>query len=140
MRWRAPAGYGGGASAAEDLAARLEVLAGVAGRREASAELATPAAVVEAAPAVAEAATAAGSRGDAPLAVPAQAQARLEPPQAQEITPTDVPFRRDAAAQTARPRPRKALEAKIFVAPRAPDDPGTGASDIDDLRGYPTKA
>jgi hypothetical protein len=26
------------------------------------------------------------------------------------------------------------------VPPRAPDDPGAGASDLDDLQGYPTKA
>jgi hypothetical protein len=32
------------------------------------------------------------------------------------------------------------VEPKIFVPPRAPDDPGTGASDLDDLQGYPTKA
>ncbi|MFZ1104989.1 MAG: hypothetical protein WAN86_19415, partial [Hyphomicrobiaceae bacterium] len=39
-----------------------------------------------------------------------------------------------------RPRPRKPVEPKIFVPPRAPDDPGTDASDLDDLQGYPTKA
>jgi hypothetical protein len=72
--------------------------------------------------------------------VPAQSPARLAPPQAEEIAPSDVPFRRDAEAPTARPRPRKALETKIFVAPRAPDDPGTGTTDLDDLQGYPTKA
>jgi HemY protein len=35
-------------------------------------------------------------------------------------------------------RPRKPAEPKIFIPPRAPDDPGT--SDLDDLQGYPTKA
>jgi HemY protein len=39
-----------------------------------------------------------------------------------------------------RPRPRRPAEPKLFVPPRAPDDPGTGASDLDDLQGYPTKA
>jgi HemY protein len=37
-------------------------------------------------------------------------------------------------------RPRKPSEPKIFVPPRAPDDPGTDAPDIDDLQGYPSKA
>jgi hypothetical protein len=54
----------------------------------------------------------------------------------EDIVPTDAPFRQDAA----RPRPRKALETKIFIAPRPPDDPGTGTTDLDDLQGYPTKA
>ncbi len=140
MRWRVPAGSGSGGSAAEDMAARLEVLAGVAGRSEARADVATPEAVVEPASAATDAPPAPERREAAPPAVPAQPQARLEPPRAEDITPTDVPFRRDAAGQTDRARPRKALEPKIFVAPRAPDDPGTEASDLDDLRGYPTKA
>jgi hypothetical protein len=37
-------------------------------------------------------------------------------------------------------RPKKPAEPRIFVPPRAPDDPGTGASDLDDLQGYPSKA
>jgi len=37
-------------------------------------------------------------------------------------------------------RPRRPTEPRIFVPPRAPDDPGTDASDLDDLSGYPTKA
>jgi hypothetical protein len=36
-------------------------------------------------------------------------------------------------------RSRKPAEPKIFVPPRAPDDPGTDP-DLDDLQGYPTKA
>jgi HemY protein len=36
-------------------------------------------------------------------------------------------------------RPRKP-EPRIFVPPRAPDDPGADAPDLDDLQGYPTKA
>jgi HemY protein len=137
MRWRVPAGYGGGSSAAEDLAARLEVLAGVSARRDARAEAATPAAVVEPAPPAAAEVVPPAVQVSPPA--PAQAPPRLGPPQAEDITPTDVPFRRDAE-QTARPRPRKALETKIFVAPRAPDDPGSGPTDLDDLQGYPTKA
>jgi HemY protein len=136
MRWRVPAGYGGGSSAAEDLAARLEVLADVTARREARTEAATPAAVVE--PAAAAAEVVPPVVQVSPPA-PAKPPARLKPPQAEDIAPTDVPFRRDAT-QTARPHPGKALETKIFVAPRAPDDPGSGPTDLDDLQGYPTKA
>jgi HemY protein len=44
------------------------------------------------------------------------------------------------ATPTSRPRPVKPAEPRIFVPPRAPDDPGTDASDHDDLSGYPTKA
>jgi HemY protein len=140
MRWRVPTGAGGGGSAAEDLAARLEVLAGVAGRSDARAGVATTAdAVVEPAPSAADVAAVPARREAAPPAAPSEAQARLAPPLAEEFGPTDVPFRQDAA-QGPRPRPRKALEAKIFVAPRAPDDPGTEPPETDDLRGYPTKA
>jgi uncharacterized membrane-anchored protein len=141
MRWRVPEGPVGGGSVAEALAARLEVLAGVAARSDARADAATPEAVVEPAPASVELPAAnvpptTVRREAPPQPAPPQPQARLEPPQAEDIAPADVPFRQDAA----RARPRKALETKIFVAPRAPDDPGTGASDIDDLQGYPTKA
>jgi HemY protein len=135
MRWRVPTGTGSGGSAAEDLAARLQVLAGVAGRSQARPD-AAPDAVVEPAPAPADIAAVSARREAAPAAAVAQAPARLEPPQVEDAVPADAPFRQDAA----RPRPRKALETKIFVPPRAPDDPGTGASDLDDLQGFPTKA
>jgi hypothetical protein len=47
---------------------------------------------------------------------------------------------RTGPVPAARPRPTKPVEPKIFVPPRAPDDPGTDASELDDLSGYPTKA
>jgi HemY protein len=140
MRWRVPTGAGSGGSAAEDLAARLEVLAGVAGRSEARTDVATPGAVVEPAPPPADIAPVPAGREAAPPAAPSPPQARLEPPQVEDMGPADAPFRQDAAAPAARVRQRKSLEAKIFVPPRAPDDPGTGAPEIDDLPGYPTKA
>jgi HemY protein len=133
MRWRVPTGAGSGGSATEDLAARLEILAGVAGRSQARTDVA-PDAVVEPAPPPADVAPVPARREAAPPAAPPQA--RLEPPQVEDLGPADAPFRQDVA----RPRPRKALETKIFVPPRAPDDPGAGASDLDDLQGYPTKA
>jgi HemY protein len=37
-------------------------------------------------------------------------------------------------------RPRKPAEPRIFVPPRAPDDPGADASDVDDLSSSPSKA
>jgi HemY protein len=139
VRWAVPTGSGG-ASVAEALAARLEVLAGVGARTEARADVTTPEAVVEPPPSAAGV-PAPPPRGEAaPPMTSSQPQARLEPPQAEVIPPADAPFRQDAAEPGPRIRQRKALEAKIFVAPRAPDDPGTGASEIDDLQGYPTKA
>jgi len=135
MRWRVPTGVGSGGSATEDLAARLEILAGVAGRSQARTDVA-PDTVVEPAPPPADVAPVPARREAAPPVAPSPPQARLEPPQVEDLGPADAPFRQDVA----RPRPRKALETKIFVAPRAPDDPGAGASDLDDLQGYPTKA
>ena len=137
MRWRVPTGPGG-QSVAEALAARLEALAGVGGRSEARTEVAPPAAVVEPAPAAADPPAPPARREAAPPAAPPPPQARLEPPQEADFGPADVPFREGPAPP--RVRPRKALEAKIFVPPRAPDDPGTGTPEIDDLPGYPTKA
>lgn len=137
MRWRVPAAPGG-QSVAEALAARLEALAGVGGRSEARTEVATPAAVVEPAPAAADPPAPPARREAPPPAAPSPPQARLEPPQEADFGPADVPFRE--GPPPARVRPRKALEAKIFVPPRAPDDPGTGTPEIDDLPGYPTKA
>jgi HemY protein len=136
MRWRVPAGPGG-QSVAEALA-RLEALAGVGARSEARTEVATPATVVEPAPAAADHPPPPVRREAAPPPAPSPPQARLEPPQEADFGPADVPFREGPAP--ARVRPRKALEAKIFVPPRAPDDPGTGTPEIDELQGYPTKA
>jgi HemY protein len=139
VRWAVPTGSGGG-SAAEALAARLEMLAGVGARTEARADVATPEAVVEPVASPAEVPVPPPRREAAPPVTSPQTQARLEPPQAEVIDPPDAPYRQDTPESAPRIRQRKALEAKIFVAPRAPDDPGTGASDIDDLQGYPTKA
>jgi HemY protein len=136
MRWRVPAGPGG-QSVAEALA-RLEALAGVGAGSEARTEVTTPAAVVEPAPAAADHPPPPARREAPPPPAPSPPQARLEPPQEADFGPADVPFREGPAP--ARVRPRKALEAKIFVPPRAPDDPGTGTPEIDELQGYPTKA
>ena len=56
--------------------------------------------------------------------------------------PASTPAARPAAAPvpTTSPRPTKPTEPRIFVPPRAPDDPGADASDLDDLQGYPSKA
>jgi HemY protein len=146
MRWRVPEGGEGDRSAAEALAARLEAVVGA--RSEVRADASTAAAdapkPAPAAPTLQHAepsdatllpATAVNPSLRQPDAAPAAAaslQTRREP-QVEVLAPTDVPFKRDAAA-----RPRKPVETKIFVSPRAPDDPGTDASEIDDLQGYPT--
>jgi hypothetical protein len=73
--------------------------------------------------------------------------ARIEPPPSDVLGVPDVPFREGPKSVPAepvtaptRPRPRKPAEPKIFVPPRAPDDPGTDPSGLDDLQSYPTKA
>jgi HemY protein len=147
MRWRVPEGGEGDRSAAEALAARLEAVVRAGIRTEARADASAADAAPKPAPAAptlqqteateakllpATAASPSPRQPDA--AAPAAAtppQTRREPPQVEVLAPTDVPFKRDAAA-----RPRKPVETKIFVSPRAPDDPGTG--EIDDLQGYPT--
>jgi hypothetical protein len=87
------------------------------------------------------------SRIEAPAQLPSATQAapvpaRIEPPPSDA---TDVPFREGprpvpAEPVTAPARARKPAEPRIFVPPRAPDDPGTDPSGLDDLQGYPTKA
>ena len=59
------------------------------------------------------------------------------PPPVDDAVVGDVPT---VPLGPARPRERKAAEPRILVPPRAPDDPGTAASDLDDLQGYPGKA
>jgi hypothetical protein len=84
------------------------------------------------------------------------APARIDPPRQPADDPgaSDVPFRARKPApaapkptsapapaaprQTARPRKPAAPEPRIFVAPRAPDDPGPEPADGDDLAPYST--
>jgi HemY protein len=136
MRWRVPGGAGGGGSAAEELAARFEAVVGAGVRSGAPVEVAAPDTAAEPAPSATTLPAAPTIREAAVPAPAPQPQPRLEPPQVEEFGPADAPFRQDAAA--ARARARKPLEAKIFVPPRAPDDPGTEAPEIDDLQTYPT--
>jgi hypothetical protein len=69
---------------------------------------------------------------------PSAPPVRVLPPPADDAVVGDVPT--VPVGPTERPRPRRTTEPKIFVPPRAPDDPGTGASDLEDLQGYPSKA
>ena len=162
MRWRVPAGATGDGAAA--LAARLEALAGLAPKAEPRVEAATVEPAAKVAPAVIRgddvrevesparllpAAPATAPRRQQPAASASREAAgtrvvgpgpRLEPPQ----DGADAPSRgRTVAAGEgggARVGARKPLEAKVFVSPRAPDDPGTEASEIDDLQTYPTSS
>jgi HemY protein len=67
---------------------------------------------------------------------PVAAVPALAPP-ADDAVVGDMPT---VPAPATGPRPRRPVEPRIFVPPRAPDDPGIGASDLDDLQGYPSKA
>jgi HemY protein len=73
----------------------------------------------------------------APPASPAPAVRALPPPAGDaDGVVGDVPT---LPVGPTRPLPRRPAEPKIFIAPRAPDDPGTDASDLDP-KGYPTGA
>jgi HemY protein len=151
MRWAVPEAVTGEGAAA--LAARLEALLGLGG---AASEVR-----IETAPAAAE--TAAKPRsatvqaappemaGDASASLPATpappasapaVPARIAPPSGEAAGAADTPLASTPPepAAAARPRPRRPVEPRIFVPPRAPDDPGADASDLDDLQGYPSKA
>jgi HemY protein len=66
--------------------------------------------------------------------------ARKDTPRVAEPPSTSAPKPATAPVPTTRPRPTKPTEPRIFVPPRAPDDPGADVSDLDELSGYPTKA
>ena len=65
---------------------------------------------------------------------------RKDAPQGTEPASAPVTGPASAPAPASRPRPPRPAEPRIFVPPRAPDDPGADVSDLDDLSGYPTKA
>jgi hypothetical protein len=91
------------------------------------------------------------------VAMPPVQPPPAEPPAAREsapavevIEPADAPRNQEGTATPAEPKPepeikpapsapvrsRRPAEPKIFIPPRAPDDPGTEAAD-DDFRAYP---
>jgi HemY protein len=130
MRWGVPDTGPSERAAAAALAAKLESMLGLApaGSESGAVEASSPRLVATPAP-------------PAP-APPAPSTMPVLPPPADEGGPAagDAPTMPAGPAPAARQRPRKPLEPTIFVPPRAPDDPGAGASDLDDLQGYPTKA
>jgi HemY protein len=155
MRWAVPeAAQGGGTAAAAALAARLESLPGLRAPSEVHVEappqpapLARPAPTVVPSEPAAPAAPAKLLPASAPAPVsPGPAPASPPPAPVEAARSADAPTPPASAPALAQPvgppraRPRKAAEPKIFVSPRAPDDPGADTSDIDDLTGYPTKA
>jgi len=165
MRWQVPATAIGDGQAAAALAARLEALAGArsAARVDASARepvatqahsAAAPrrdASAAELPARLVPAGTAAPTRQQRPAAAPMsrdvavaagapQPRTRIEGPREEAPGSVDAPVREGTTppSAAARARTRKPVEAKIFVPPRAPDDPGAEAPEIDDLQVYPT--
>jgi HemY protein len=161
MRWRVP--VEADASAAAALAARAEALAGLGlpvdariggARPSPAADPPAPAAIEGREPERPQVRGAAGMLPDTHAAprrpertAPQQPSPEIEPPRApahglDAHVASDVPFRaprpgplpkpQDAPAAP-HPRARKPAEPKIFVPPRAPDDPGTESADSDDL-------
>jgi HemY protein len=146
MRWDMPETAPGEDAAA--LAARLETLLGLGGsevRVEAAPPdpVARPAAALPVEPASADTSASVPSAAQTPATATA-ASARIAPPRSEDVGAPDVAAGRGAtsvpATDPAVPARRKPVQPRIFVSPRAPDDPGTEASDLDDLQGYPTKA
>jgi HemY protein len=160
MRWGVPpAASVESAATAAALAARLETLLGLGPASEVRLEAAPrpeprpEPAVDKPAPALPETEP---ERREAPArllpaapASPEPTAAQPEPPPApaERVAAPTPPPAPSPAATAPKPapaapaaRPRKPTEPRIFVPPRAPDDPGADASDLDDLSGYPTKA
>jgi HemY protein len=150
MRWGAPEEAASATMSAAALAARLEAALGLSLPGEARVEAAPP----PEPPAKPAAPLPAGEPGRMeagaqlpPAAREAPVPARIEPPPSDMLSLPDVPFKEgpksvpvEPVTAPARPRPRKPAEPKVFVPPRAPDDPGTDPPGLDDLQGYPTKA
>jgi HemY protein len=155
MRWRVPEAVASDKAAATALAAKLEAMLGL-GATGVEAPPAPPAPERDVMPAPTQAPTQAA--GDAPAnieppgkmlpATPAAPPARIAPSREEDTGATDaattggtiMPAPVEPSPAPARRPVRKPGEPRIFVSPRAPDDPGTGAPDLDDLTGYPSKA
>jgi HemY protein len=143
MRWAVPQSGASARAAATALATKLEMLGLGAASGETRVEGAPPATE----PAAAKAATVTVPAGTASAEPPAKllpatpaavhSRAAVEPSGA-DAAVGEEPTLPAEPLPTA--RPRKPVEPKIFVAPRAPDDPGADAPDLDDLQGYPSKA
>jgi HemY protein len=152
MRWGVPAVTSAdSATAAAALAARLESLLGLGMAGEARMEAAPlrEPAVGKPAPNLPESEphppdAPAKLLPAAPPAPAAPAVQRETPPASADrevaSAPVAEPLPPAAPAPTSRSRPARPAEPRIFVPPRAPDDPGADAPDLDDLQGYPTKA
>ena len=161
MHWQVPATRAGGATAeAAALAARLEALfkqssdvpaAVPAPRDEPDVPVTAPVErsvapppVAAPDPVTAPPKPAPAPQPDPPRAAPAPVQQSPviapapEPRRPIEAEPVEAPRRAQPAMQPAAPPPpsqdqRRSLEPKIFVPPRAPDDPGPVGADNDDL-------
>jgi hypothetical protein len=154
MRWEVPAAGVGERAAAMALAAQLESMRGLAPAASEQRVVIEPPAEAPVTPVPAPAVapvppptpiapiTAEAAPATLPPHAPPPASTVpvLPPPDAGDAVVGDLPTVPAGPVQAPRPPPRKPPEPKIFIPPRAPDDPGTGASDLDDLQGYPTKA
>ena len=159
FQWRAPLEVGGDQSAAS-LAAKVEALIALGSAADARTAAARTQPPLQASPAAAEP----PHRAPPPDSPAAPVVARTQPPPpapapkialpaaerlsepAEILEPADAPFRErttpappkpQTAPPPAQPRARKPAEAKIFVPPHAPDDPGTETAE-DDFSAYPT--
>ncbi len=149
VRWEVPDAGASERAAATALAAKLQSMlglgaAGVEPRLDVAAtEPPSPASPVAAAPLPVDQPFSEPERQATPVPDPQVPVTRpLAPPETEEEAVLgDVPALPVVApAVPDRVRPRKPAEPRIFVPPRAPDDPGAETSELDDPHGYPSKA
>jgi HemY protein len=149
MRWGVPEEGASATMTAAALAARLEAAIGLgpAGETRVQAPAPEPPAKPAAPLPAGEPSRTEASAQLSPAARAVPLPARIEPPPGDVLGVPDAPLKESAkpvpvepVPAPARPRPRKPAEPRIFVPPRAPDDPGTDPSELDDLQSYPTKA
>jgi HemY protein len=151
MRWGVPEAVASDKAAATALAAKLESMLGLgATGAEAPAAPSAPEPVVMPAPTQAAGGAPANVEPPAKMlpATPTAPPARIAPSRDEDASATEAattggtikPAPVEPGPAPARLPARKPAEPRIFVSPRAPDDPGTETPDLDDLTGYPSKA
>jgi HemY protein len=151
MRWGVPEAVASDKAAATALAAKLEAMLGLgATGAEAPAAPSAPEPVVMPAPTQAAGGAPANVEPPAKMlpATPTAPPARIAPSRDEDASATEAattggtikPAPVEPGPAPARLPARKPAEPRIFVSPRAPDDPGTETPDLDDLTGYPSKA
>src|SRR5262245_19098370 len=145
MRWRVPEAVGSDKAAATALAAKLEVMLEL-GATSVEAPAAPPAPERAVMPAPTHTAGDAAANSEPPgkvlPATPAAPPAGIAPSREEDTGATDAATTggtmKKPAPLVPGPAPvrlpaRKPVEPRLFVSPRAPDDPGTETPDLDDL-------